>query len=208
MKRLSKVEVKGLEAVFYDELITLASGFSYKKFLRRAIKDMDIKENHSILDFGCGTGMTLCNLSKYTKGQIIGLDVGKNMLSQAIKKCHPYKNIRIFNHDIRKNTPFLVDKVFISFVLHGFETPDRIKIINNAYLNLKGNGEFCILDYNEFNYADKPLWFRRLFEHFECPLAVEFISTPIREILRKVGFNGFYEYHYYNGLVRLLVAKK
>lgn len=208
MKKLSKVEVKGLEAIFYDELIALASGFSYKKFLRKVIKDMHIRENHSILDFGCGTAMALCNFSKYTKGQIIGLDLGKRMLSRAIKKCHLYKNVVIFNHDIRKKTPFIVDEVFISFVLHGFEMPDRIKIINNAYANLKKNGEFCILDYNEFDYLGKPLWFRKLFEHFECPLAVDFINTPIKEILRNIGFNNFYEYYYYNGIVRLLVAKK
>lgn len=208
MKKLSKVEVKGLEAIFYDELIILVSGFSYKKFLRKVIKDMDIRENNSILDFGCGTAMALCNFSKYTEGQIIGLDLGDNMLFRAMKKCHLYKNIKIFKHDIKKKTPFIVDKVFISFVLHGFEMPDRIKIINNAYANLKKNGEFCILDYNEFDYLGKPLWFRKLFGHFECPLAVDFINTPIKEILRNIGFNSFYEYYYYNGVVRLLVAKK
>ncbi len=208
MEKLSKVEVKGLEALFYDELIALASGFSYKKFLRKVTKDMNITENQSILDFGCGSAMSLCNFLQYTKGQIIGFDIGKTMLFRAYKKCKLYKNVKIFFHDIRVASPFIVDKVFISFVLHGFEHKDRLKIIKNAYSNLKPNGEFCILDYNEFDFDRKPLWFRKLFSYFECPLAIEFINTPIKEILRNVGFKSFYEYHYYRGLVRLLVAKK
>ncbi|OSS41845.1 methyltransferase, UbiE-COQ5 family [Desulfurella amilsii] len=208
MKSLSKVEVKGLEALFYDELISLVSGFTYKKFLTQVINDMNIRQNQSILDFGCGSAMALCNFLTHTKGQIIGLDIGKTMLYRAYKKCKYYKNVKIFKHDIRKKTPFLVDKVFISFVLHGFEPKDREKIINSAYANLKQNGEFCILDYNEFDYYNKPLLFKKLFDHFECPLAVDFINIPIKEILRSVGFSGFYEYYYYRGLVRLLVAKK
>jgi demethylmenaquinone methyltransferase/2-methoxy-6-polyprenyl-1,4-benzoquinol methylase len=208
MKSLSKVEVKGLEALFYDELISLVSGFTYKKFFAKAIKNMNIRQNQSILDFGCGSGIALCSFLNYTKGEIIGLDIGKTMLYRAFKKCKQYSNVKIFKHDIRQFAPFLVDKVFISFVLHGFEPKDREKIIHNAYANLKQNGEFCILDYSEFDYYSKPLWFKKLFGHFECPLAVEFINTPIKEVLRSTGFSAFYEYYYYNGLVRLLVAKK
>lgn len=208
MKSLSKVEVKGLEALFYDELISLISGFTYKRFLSNVVNDMNIRQNQSILDFGCGSGIALCSFLNYTKGEIIGLDIGKTMLYRAYKKCKLYKNVKVFKHDIRQPTPFLVDKVFISFVLHGFEPKHRKRIINNAYANLKQNGEFCILDYNEFDYDSKPSWFKKLFGHFECPLAVEFINTPIKEVLKSAGFRCFYEYYYYRGLVRLLVAKK
>ncbi len=208
MKRLSKVEVKGIEAIFYDELISIASGFTYKKFLNKVISDMHIKPNQSILDFGCGSAMALCSFLNYTQGPIIGFDIGKHMITRAYKKCKLFKNVKIFYHDIRKSSPFVVDKVFISFVLHGFVANDRLKIIQNAYNNLKQNGQLCILDYNEFDYNNKPLWFRKLFSHFECPLAVEFIALPIKDVLRSVGFREFYEYYYYNGFVRLLVAKK
>ncbi|AHF97325.1 methyltransferase type 11 [Desulfurella acetivorans A63] len=216
MKSLSKVEVKGLEALFYDELISLISGFTYKNFLNvilnacegSSVKMNEIGRNYSIVDYGCGSGIALCKFAELSQGQIIGFDIGKTMLYRAYKKCKSYKNVKIFYHDIRVSSPFLVDKVFISFVLHGFDHKDRLKIIKNAYSNLKPSGEFCILDYNEFDFDSKPFWFRKLFNHFECPLAVEFINTPIKEILRSVGFKSFYEYYYYKGLVRLLVAKK
>ncbi len=208
MKRLSKVEVKGIEAMFYDELISIASGFTYKKFLNKVISDMHIKPNQSILDFGCGSAMALCSFLNYTQGPIIGFDIGKHMITRAYKKCKLFKNVKIFYHDIRKPSSFVVDKVFISFVLHGFVANDRLKIIQNAYNNLKQNDQLCILDYNEFDYNNKPFWFRKLFSHFECPLAIEFIALPIKDVLRSVGFREFYEYYYYNGLVRLLVAKK
>lgn len=208
MKKLSKVEVNGLEALFYDELITLASGFTYGKFLNQAMHDMYIGSAHSILDFGCGSAMAICNFLKYTKAPIIGFDIGKQMLKRSYKKCKPYNSVKIFYHDIRHKTPFIVDKVFISFVLHGFEQRDRLKIANNAYCNLKEQGEFCILDYNEFGFDKKPVLFKKLFNYFECPLALDFINMPIKNMLRTIGFKNFYEYYYYGDLVRLLIAKK
>lgn len=41
------------------------------------------------------------------------------------------------------------DKVFISFILHGFENAQKVDIIGNAYRALKPGGVFYILDYEE-----------------------------------------------------------
>ncbi len=209
-KKLSKVEVKGFEALFYDQLMMLFSGFTYGKFIRNVIRDMEINQNDSILDLGSGTGKNICLMKRYTNGKIVGLDIGKEMLMQSKRRCSAYPNVRIFYHDIRKPTPFieLFDKVFISFVLHGFIDEERDLIIKNAYDSLKKGGAFCILDYNEFDLEEQSLPVRLVFKYGECPLASQFITIDLKKKLSRFGFGDFVTHTYYGSLVRLLIGYK
>ncbi len=208
-KKISKVEIDGLEAIFYDELTLLMSGFTYNRFIKDAISKINIGVSDDILDFGCGTGKNLCIMGNYTQGLLVGFDTSKMMIKQAKAKCRG-RNAKIFYHDIRKPNPFIeqFDIVFISFVLHGFVDSDRDKIINNAFNSLKKGGRFCILDYNEFNLEEKNIFVRTVFKYGECPLASEFIRIDLKEKLRSFGFLKFEEHLYYSEIVRLLVAYK
>jgi len=208
-RKISKVEINGLEALFYDELTLLLSGFSYNKFIKDAISKMNIGISDAILDFGCGTGKNLCIMRNYTHRLIVGFDTSKNMIKQAKTKCKN-TNTRIFYHDIRKPNPFIgqFDIVFISFVLHGFIDKERDMIIKNAFNSLNDKGRFCILDYNEFDLKKKNPLVRVIFKYGECPLASEFIKIDLKGKLKKFGFKHFEEHLYYSNLVRLLIAYK
>jgi len=208
-RKLSKVEIDGFEALLYDELTLIMSGFTYNRFIKDVISKINIGVSDSILDFGCGTGKNLCIMENYTQGLLVGFDTSKNMIKQAKTKCRR-KNAKIFFHDIRKPNPFIeqFDIVFISFVLHGFIDSDRDKIIKNAFCSLKKGGRFCILDYNEFNLREKSFFVRAIFKYGECPLASEFIEIDLREKLKGFGFSKFEEHLYYSDLVRLLIAYK
>ncbi len=209
-RQLSKVEVKGLEAVLYDQLMLILSGFTYSNFIKQVIKDMDIRINDKIIDFGSGTGKNICLMRQYTNNMIIGLDKGREMLKQSKKRCKRFNNIKIFYHDIRHKTPFIEEfnAVFISFVIHGFIDQDRDKIIEHAYSTLKPNGSLFILDYNEFDINSKNEFVKLVFKYGECPLASEFINIDFKQKLKGFGFNNFKEFYYYSNLVRLLIAKK
>jgi ubiquinone/menaquinone biosynthesis C-methylase UbiE len=209
-KKLSKVEVKGIEAIFYDKLMMILSGFTYDSFIKKAIADMEIKRNDKILDLGSGSGKNLCIINKYTDNLTVGFDIGKEMLTQSKKRCRQFENVRIFYHDIRKPSPFtnIFDKAFISFVLHGFIDSNRDKIIKNAYNSLSKGGKFFILDYNEFDITKKNPIVQAVFKYGECPLASEFIKIDLKEKLKKFGFGNFDEKYYYSNLVRLLVCEK
>ncbi len=206
-KKLSKVEIDGLEALVYDEMTLLMSGFTYNRFINKVINDMEIKDNETILDFGCGTGKNICLMSNFTNRLIVGFDTSKNMIKQAKKRCKN-RNVKIFYHDIRKPNPFInqFDVVFISFVLHGFIDKERDKIIKNAYNSLKTHGRFCILDYNEFDLEKKSPIIKTIFKYGECPLASEFIRINLADKLKGFGFKKFEKHLYYSDLVRLLIA--
>ncbi len=208
--QISKVEVKGIEALFYDQIMSILTGFSYDYFIRKAIEDMRIEKNDKIMDLGSGTAKNICIMKKYTDSLIVGLDKGREMLYVSKKRCANYNNVKIFCHDIRDKTPFIdeFDKVFISFVLHGFIDDDRNKIIESAYSSLKKGGKFYILDYNEFDINNKSSLVKLFFKYGECPLASEFIRLNIKEKLKSFGFIEFEEHYYYLNLVRLLIATK
>jgi len=208
----SKVEIQGLAAKYYDEIMNIVSLGFYGKFIRNAISKLKIRGDDYILDLGCGTGRNSLLMRSYLseKGFILGLDVSEEMGKKFNKKCKNYKNVTFKNQriDLPLSLEDKFDKVFISFVLHGFPIEVRETIINNAYKNLKSGGTFWILDFNEFSLKDMPFYYRIPFVTIECPYAVDFIERDWKNILQKPGFQNFKETFYIKSYVRLLEAQK
>ena len=208
----SKVEIQGLTAKYYDEIMNIVSLGFYRKFISNAISKLKIRGEDYILDLGCGTGRNSLLMRSYLseKGFILGLDVSEEMGKKFNKKCKNYKNVTFQNQriDLPLSLEDKFDKVFISFVLHGFPNEVRETIMNNAYKNLKSGGTFWILDFNEFLIKDMPFYYRIPFVTIECPYAFDFIERDWKKILQKQGFNNFKETFYINSYVRLLEAQK
>ena len=211
-RSVSKVKVAGFEARHYDLLMNVVTGGTYPFFIRRVVRDMDIQPDDAILDMGAGTGRNAALMARYLseQGQIVGLDIGEEMLAQAQRRHRHHPNVTFAKQQIDVPLPYQAkfDKVFISFVLHGFVQEDRLRIIDNARRALKPGGEFLILDYDEFE-PEEAIWPVRLaFRHAECPLATDFARRDLQAILREQGFGAFRTHRYYLGYVRLLAARK
>jgi len=208
----SKVEIGPRGARYYDLFLNLLSLGRYSHFIRDVIEKMDIELGQSILDLGSGTGRNDYFMSERvgSQGKIIGLDISDEMLSQALKRCHEYPNMSFEKQRIELPLAYKeeFDKVFISFVLHGFEDNQKLGIIHNAYRALKSGGAFYILDYAQFDLGR--MWFplRRVFTRWECQLAVEFLKLDIKEMLRSQGFTNFEEEFFLKRHLRLLKAVK
>jgi ubiquinone/menaquinone biosynthesis C-methylase UbiE/predicted Fe-Mo cluster-binding NifX family protein len=208
----SKLEINGLMARYYDATLNIATFGKYSPFIKRSIELMDIKPEDRILDLGAGTGRNTCLMVKYLseKGELIGIDISREMIRQFRKKCINYPNAKIICARVDKSLPFReeFDKVFISFVLHGFPQDVREVIIKNAFEALKSNGNFFVLDYNEFSYKEMPFYLKIPFKHIECPYAFDFIERDWKQILESNNFSGFEEFYFFRDYVRLLKAKK
>jgi len=208
----SKVEISGFMARHYDALLDLVTFGRYSKLISRVIDLMGIRPDDRIVDFGAGTGRNACLMMKYLSsgGEVLGLDISEEMISQFEKNCSAFSNAGIINQRI--DIPFELDrtftKVFISFVLHGFPQESRLQIIRNAFAVLEQGGEFFVFDYNEFSLSDMPLWYRIPFKVIECRYAFDFIEKDWKAILSDEGFGGFEEHLFFNDFVRLLKAVK
>jgi ubiquinone/menaquinone biosynthesis C-methylase UbiE len=208
----SRVEVGPTEARHYDVFMNVISLGYYPRLIKRVVDKMDVQLGQSILDLGSGTGRNDCFIAQKIghNGSIRGLDISKEMLSLSRKRCQSYPNVNFEEQRIEMPLTYQeeFDKVFISFVLHGFEDAQKVGIISNAYRALKHGGSFCILDYNEFNL--EKLWFplRWAFIHGECQLALEFLKLDLKEMLSSQGFTSFEEELFLRGHLRLLKAAK
>ncbi len=211
-QEMSKVEVKGFEAKFYDRLMDIITLGYYPFFIRKVIKDLHLQRGQRVLDFGAGTGRNACLMLPYIgdSGKIVALEIGKEMQEQFQKRCNSYPQVELLDKRIDEELPFReeFDLVFISFVLHGFIQPKREIIIQNAYKALKRGGRFAILDYNNFDIAKANPIVKFAITKVECPLAADFIKRDTKEMLKGFGFGNFEEYHYFGKYVRLLIGSK
>lgn len=208
----SHVELRNFTAKNYDNIMNIGTLGFYRGFIKKAIQHMDIQADDHILDLGCGTGRNAKLMCRYLneKGCITGLDISEHMKRQ-------------FQHNLKNNTqaefikqridvPFQLqksfDKVFISFVLHGFPHEIRSIVIRNAYNHLIPDGQFFILDFAEFDINKMPRFYRLIFQIIECKYAFDFIKRDWKEILNKHHFDHFIQHTYVKNYVCLLSAQK
>lgn len=125
----------------YDKQIEKLFPNAYKKMIEYTIKYL--KHSDTVLDIGCGTGITTIEMSKYVK-EIHALDVSKKMLNIAKDKSFKNKinNIifyqkNIFSKDISKQSY----DVIIAFNILCY-IPDDDAFIKRAYELLKDGGLF------------------------------------------------------------------
>jgi len=208
----SKVEVGPTEARHYDLFMDVISLRYYPHLIKRVVDKMDVQLGQSILDLGSGTGRNTCFIARKIglDGSILGLDISKEMLSLSRKRCQSYPNVEFREQRIEMPLTYLeeFDKVFISFVLHGFEDTQKVGIISNAYRALKPEGAFCIFDYNEFDLEKLWVPLRWAFIRGECQLASEFLRLDLKGMLSSQGFTSFQEELFLRGYLRLLRATK
>ena len=208
----SKVEIKGVESKIYDVGLDIITLGTYASFIKKVLESMNIKPEDKILDMGAGTGRNACLMRRYlhNKGEIIGLDIGKEMIDIFKKRCSSFKNVRVLRVRIDQKIPFenYFTKVFISFVIHGFPQEIREIIIDNAYRALIQGGEFFILDYSEFDVEKIFFPAKILFKKIECSYAFDFIKRDFKNVLKKHKFRDIEEKFFYKGYIRLLKSKK
>ncbi len=210
----SGVELTPLIAKNYDLLMKFGSFGKYQGFINRAIEKMDIKPGDKILDLGCGTGKNTCLMSKFLSedegAKIVGLDISEDMKKQFEKNCQAFPFIQFKKQRVDESFDLeeKFDKVFISFVIHGFPHDVRSGVIENARNHLKDGGSFFILDFAEFNMEEMPPLHRFIFKKIECKYAFDFIEKDWKEILAQYGFHDFTEDLFIKNYVRLLKAMK
>jgi len=208
----SKVEVQGFTARHYDILMNILFLGKYSGLINDAVVAMGIKPSDKILDLGAGTGRNACLMAKgiASDGEILGLDISDEMISQFRQKCSGMPNVKIANARIDEPLDYesYFDKAFMSFVLHGLPHEVRIKVLKNVLESLKNGGKFFIFDFNEFRLDEMPFYLRIPFKIIECPYAFDFIERDWSAILASAGFGEITEYAFLGGYIRLIEAVK
>lgn len=208
----SGVELNPFTAKNYDKVMNVGSLGMYRSYIKKVIRNMEIHADDQILDLGCGTGRNAELMSAYLngKGRITGLDISEDMEKQFSKRFKNDNRVEFINRRIDQSLDLQksYDKVFISFVIHGFPHEVRDTVIKNAFNQLKPDGVFFILDFAEFDMDKMPGLHRFIFKKVECIYAFDYIKRDWKEILKGYGFESFSEHFYLKKYVRLLIAVK
>lgn len=137
-------------------------GFYFRTVYRNilALTEKYISHNSKILDIGCGTGELVFLLSgKAPEGEIIGLDISKEMIETAQKKKLERKTSNVQFIASRANfIPYedeCFDLVFCLNALHHF--PDHPRFFKEIDRILKKDGAFVLLDLIKDNLIRK-MW--------------------------------------------------
>ncbi len=212
MSKKPQVEVSGWEARYYDFFINLISLGRYKYFLRRVIEELQLPSQGNVMDLGAGTGrmaeLVLNRLDQNSR--FYALEIGKEMIDHLTKLQQ--RDPRLIIIPQRIDEPFLlpepVDLSFISFVLHGLQQAQRIKVIENVYANLRTGGKFCILDYNSFAIDQSPWYIRFAIRQLECEPTEDFIARDWPTWLTEHGFSHVHIRYHFKNYIRLLCCIK
>ena len=212
MKKKPQVEIVGWEARNYDNFLNFISFGQYQSFIYKAIENLDIREDEIIMDLGAGTGKNEEIMLQYmgTQGKIYALEIGEEMREQLNKRQMKDSRIHIINQRIEQSfqLPEKASLAFISFVLHGLEQSNRLRVIENIANNLRDSGRFCILDYNHFAVQDSPWYVKFAIRKVECETTEDFISRDWEEILTSCGFENFSSKLFFRNYLRLICCHK
>lgn len=118
-----------------------------KRSCDRLIEYLDQKNKPlHILEIGCGNGWLSAQLAKNTSGQVVGLDINKEELTQAARVFSDISNLKFIPGDIRsaqlKHHSF--DIIVFAASLQYF--PSLKEIVQSAFQYLLADGEVHIID--------------------------------------------------------------
>lgn len=126
---------------YYYDFVTQA----FSRIRERAIAQLRLKPGDTVLDFGCGTGLSfgLIERSIGPGGRIIGLELSPAMLAKAREKIsvHRWENINFIEGNAEEVTllPESVDAV-LSFYTHDIMSSPRA--VERAVQALRLGGTF------------------------------------------------------------------
>jgi ubiquinone/menaquinone biosynthesis C-methylase UbiE len=135
-------------SAFYDVI----AGFSEKKFTQMGLKKLSVKPDEIVLEIGYGTGKTIVQLAKSIdkSGKVYGIDISDGMYdvtSKLVRKNNLSSNVNLLRGDAG-SLPYsdnFFDKIFMSFTLELFDTPEIPKVLHESKRVLREKGWLCVV---------------------------------------------------------------
>lgn len=132
--------------------ITAKDSDYYSEHKIQIIKQHEIKEDLSFLDFGCGDGNTSTFFTTYFPlGIYHGIDISRESIEIAKSKKN---NQTKFNHFNGENIPFndnSFDVIFTACVFHHIDFKLHENLFTEIFRVLKPGGKFYIFEHNPWN---------------------------------------------------------
>ena len=122
-----------------------------RKIKQALIEAACIPSKAKVLDFGCGTAtLTIMIKETYPDAKMIGIDVDREILDNAIQKVKNRKlDIFLLDYD-GSHFPFhkkVFERILSCLVFHHLDTDSKKKALAEAFRVLDNNGKLIIADF-------------------------------------------------------------
>jgi ubiquinone/menaquinone biosynthesis C-methylase UbiE len=131
------MSVYGLDGRVYDGLVYLFTLGSEEPFIQKSMKRLGLKPGDRVLDWGCGTGISLKHIQSHlAEGRVYALDCAPRMAKYAVGRASPSATLD-YHFIIRQGT--------------GVELPEKVDATVACY-------SLCVLDPKDFDGAIEAIW--------------------------------------------------
>ena len=129
---------------YYDCLLTTVF---YQSIHKRLLEYVELKENASVLDLGCGTGKLMNRLAaKFPTVRAIGIDLSLSMLKEA-RARNQYRQRLIFVNGRAESLPFADEQFNAVFCTLSFlHYPHPQQVFEQVNRVLAPGGRFYLVD--------------------------------------------------------------
>jgi ubiquinone/menaquinone biosynthesis C-methylase UbiE len=189
----SKEEAK----YFYDRIsgyYDWIGGLFERKVAIKALKYLQIQNGEKILEIGFGTGYCLQRIATLVgqNGKAFGIDISQGMIQKTkerLGKTSLLNRVDLYLGDAGK-LPFKdksFDKVFISFTLELFDTPEIPEILREISRVLKPDGKLGIVGLSKTKGNSMAV---KVYEwaHNKWPKYIDCRPIYITETIQETGF--------------------
>lgn len=177
-----------------SKLYDFAAGTFERRYIRKGLECLAIKNGQSVLEIGFGSGYSLKFIAEEvtSQGKAYGIDISQGMLEVArrrLKKARLTDRVELCLGDAVQ-LPYsdnTFDKAFMSFTLELFDTPEIPKVLNEVQRVLKPDGKLGVVSISR-SYG-KPV-ILRLYEwaHQRWPRYFDCRPIYVEQSLREVGY--------------------
>ena len=186
--------------IFYSRIsrfYAFLEGNFERKYLQICAEKLYVKKGEVVLDIGFGTGESIIDFAQIVgdSGKVYGVDIAEGMqyiTRMKLEKKDLLDHVELICKDA-VNLSFkddFFDKVFMSFTLELFDTPEIAKVLSECFRILKKGGLIGVVSLSKKKInvmVNMYEWFHRLLPKiFDCrPIFVE-------DILNENGFKTVY----------------
>lgn len=164
---------------------------SLEKTHAKFIKDANLDESKTVLDFGCGIGTLSFYIASKTRCKVYGINISDYQLKLAnkTKKKQGLENVKFVKQDIMDLRNFK-EKGDVAFLIDvGCHLPNKEKALKSIASVLNSKGRIIIADWlmkENLNSFERELLIEPFHRYWSLPYMDTF--SNYKKILKKAGF--------------------